>query len=95
MADPGLWDAGDYLLIRRPLTASGHGCLGEGGGTSGTAQPVTPALYLYFLALDAAGYALVRYKRWTWFGAVLLVAAFLTPLIVASGARPNPSAALA
>lgn len=69
--------------------------LGDGGdGAGGSAKPVTAALYVYFLALDAGGYALVRYKRWTWLGGVVLAAAFLTPVIVTSSARPNPSAAL-
>ncbi len=69
--------------------------LGDGGdGAGGPAKPVTAALYAYFLALDAGGYALVRYKRWAWLGGVVLAGALLTPVIVTFGARPNPSAAL-
>ncbi len=69
--------------------------LGESGnGMGGPAKPVTAALYLYFLVLDAGGYALMRYRRWTWLGGIILAAAFLTPVIVASGATPNLSAAL-
>lgn len=63
-------------------------------GTAGPPQPVSPALYVYFLLLTAATYIVARRKQWWWFGQVGLAAGFLAPMLVGIGGTPHPSAAL-
>ncbi len=66
-----------------------------GGGTAEPARPVSAGLYLYFLLLDAATYALAMRKGWLVFGGVGLAAGFLVPVVVGIAGTTNPSAALA